>query len=390
MNFNPRYIIVADPSSMRWEHYRRDLLAFWQDRNLEPSIQLLDWTTVIARKGDVADLLDSHQAIVRVESPGRDPHVIHKLMDVAGSSDFNSTDVSDSQGCIASPKLIYQGLCHVLKGLQKSFANQPIQEANLDDVALMFDKNLTTAKLLKAEIPCPPTFQPAGGMGAEQLLEDLGKRRWTRAFVKLAYGSCASGIAVVSPLSDPPTAVTTVLPIGSGFFNTFNVRTVQGKELLDILDFILSEEATVQKEIPKMEIRGRNFDARFVMIEGKTAATIFRASSHPMTNLHLGGQRMTTDQCKEMIPKRHWLDAIEYCQHAAELIDGQVLGVDVAFDRRTGAPYVIELNAFGDFFPNWVNSQGKTLHQIGIERSAQKWINSRTDRAVGSARFEIG
>lgn len=90
-----------------------------------------------------------------------------------------------------------------------------------------------------------------------------------------------------------------------------------------------------------------------------------------MTNLHLGGSRAEPQRCRHELSQRHWLDALDDSIAAAELFQLPSIGVDVAFDRHTGRPYIIELNAFGDFFPNWVNDDGRTIHQIEIESTAQ-------------------
>ena len=99
-------------------------------------------------------------------------------------------------------------------------------------------------------------------------------------------------------------------------------------------------------------------------------ATIFRLSVHPMTNLHLGGRRGEFARCRAAVPTRTWLDALDHCAEAAACFDSAVAGVDLLFERGFGRHYVLEVNAFGDFFPGWTDAAGRSVHAIEIEATA--------------------
>ena len=111
------------------------------------------------------------------------------------------------------------------------------------------------------------------------------------------------GIAVVHALDEPVWAVTSMLRAGE-FYNTRRLQTVRGPGLDATLDFLLREDAVIQQGIPMAQIDGQNFDVRVVVIYGQPAFTVFRLSSQPMTNLHLGGRRGQPDQCRACIPQR--------------------------------------------------------------------------------------
>ena len=74
-----------------------------------------------------------------------------------------------------------------------------------------------------------------------------------------------------------------------------------------------------------------------------------------------------------MIPDRAWADAIDVCWRASQLFDMAALGIDLAFDRHTLRPQIIEINAFGDFFPDWTDDQGRSIHQIEIAGTAARF-----------------
>ena len=136
------------------------------------------------------------------------------------------------------------------------------------------------------------------------------------------------------------------------------------------IQFVLNEGAIVQRGIPMAQVDGQNFDVRVVCVDGKPAATIFRLSPHPMTNLHLGGRRGHYEQCRAAIPTREWLDALDHCADAAACFDSTIAGVDLLFERGFRRHYVLEVNAFGDFFPGWTDAHSRSVHALEIEATA--------------------
>jgi glutathione synthase/RimK-type ligase-like ATP-grasp enzyme len=117
---------------------------------------------------------------------------------------------------------------------------------------------------------------------------------------------------------------------------------------------------------------GQNFDIRVVTVYGKPAAVIFRLSPHPMTNLHLGGRRGDYERCRAAIPTRDWLDALDHCADAAACFDSAITGVDLLFERGFRRHYVLEVNAFGDFFPGWADARGRSVHALEIAATAER------------------
>lgn len=367
----PAYVVIADPDSMRYSFYERDLRMFWNSRGITPEIQVISWRDVCGADGHIGRFLPQHRALLRIESPARDFAVIRELLRAGQRSLGQSVSewTEGANGWIASPKLIFHGLQASLRGIAQTLSTHRhiASPARPEHVALLFDKNETSSLLGKAGIPVPESFQPEGD--ADSLISELRIRGWSKAYVKLAYGSCASGIVVLEPLSDCCSGVTTVREIDGLYYNTYDVRRVQGTELTSILTFILNETATVQKAVPKARIADRNFDLRVVVLGGQVIATVCRMSRHPMTNLHLGGQRGDIEESRRCVGQRRWLDAMDSCVQAADLCDLPCVGIDVAFDRGSGEHFILEMNSFGDFFPNWKSPSGRTIHELEIEHS---------------------
>src|SRR5262249_9702381 len=241
-------------------------------------------------------------------------------------------------------------------------------------VAAMFDKTVTAWKVKAAGVPVPDML--GRPVDAAALVPELVFiHHWPTAYIKLNTGSSATGIVVLHPGEQgrPDFGVTSLARVNGEFFNSRLLRHVTGPELERAVQFVLDDGAIVQRGVPMAQIDGQNFDVRVVCVYGKPTASIFRLSSHPMTNLHLGGRRGDFAHCRAAIPNREWLDAIDHCAEAAGCFDSAVAGVDLLFERGFRRHYVLEVNAFGDFFPGWTDARGRSVHAIEIGATAERW-----------------
>jgi glutathione synthase/RimK-type ligase-like ATP-grasp enzyme len=269
--------------------------------------------------------------------------------------------------------LLHRGFCRTLTGLRATLDRRTnlIPLACPLAIAELFDKTATSKRLVDAGLPCPPTLRPPRDAG--QLIDHLRLRHFKTAYVKLNAGSSATGIAVVHALDDPPWAITSMLRVGDTFHNTRKLQRITGEKLDDVLSFLLCEGAFIQEGVPMAQIDGQNFDVRVVVIHGSPAFTIFRLSSLPMTNLHLGGRRGRWHDCRAAIPTRAWLDALDHCVDAARLYACSSVGVDLVFERGFARHFILEINAFGDFFPGLTDLAGHTVHETEITMTAKKF-----------------
>ncbi len=374
----PRYVLIANPGTKRCELYRAELLAYWSARGVTPDVEVVPWAEVVARDGNLDELraFDT-PSLVRMESPGKSDTATRLLLE-AGARDDPSEPPRDwralelPKGLLVRPGLLYRGFRRVLRGLRKSFDARPHLNPTACPLAVaeMFDKAATRRKLEAAGVPVPETVEP---QDTDECLARLDG--WPVAYVKLNTGSSATGIVV---LHQPPGAdafgITTLANIGGAFYNSRLVRRVTDPELVAAVRFVLNEGAIVQRGIPMAQIDGQNFDVRVVCVYGQPAAVIFRLSPHPMTNLHLGGRRGDYDRCRAAIPTREWLDALDHCADAATQFDSAIAGVDLLFERGFRRHYVLEVNAFGDFFPGWADARGRSIHALEIDATAARLL----------------
>jgi hypothetical protein len=371
--------MIAGPGTKRCETYRAELRAFWAARGAAVEPDVVPWTEVIARDGNLDTLpAFDRPAVVRLESPGKDDSAARLLLE-AGARDDPAEPPRDwraldlPKGLLVRPGLLYRGFRRVLRGLRRSFDARPHLRPTACPLAVaeMFDKTATAAKLRAAGVPIPETLPPGPRtLAAVRAAAVAGG--WPTAYVKLNTGSSATGIVVLHPHADEPFGVTTLAEIGGAFYNSRLVRRVTGPALESAVGFVLGEGDIVQCGVPMAQIDGQNFDVRVVCVYGAPAAVIFRLSPHPMTNLHLGGTRGDFARCRAAVPTREWLDALDHCADAAACFDSAVAGVDLLFERGFRRHYILEVNAFGDFFPGWADARGRSVHALEIAATAER------------------
>ena len=372
----PRYVLIANPGTKRCELYRCELLA----SGSAPAVEVVPWADVVSRDGGLDDLpAFDRPAIVRLESPGKDDRVT-RLMLEAGARDDPGEPAwkwSDPlpKGLLVRPGLWFRGFRRVLRGLRRSFDARPHLAPTTCPLAVaeMFDKTTTCRKLSAAGVPVPET------MATDRITPARIKATgWPTTYLKLNTGSSAAGIMVLQSVPGglaPPyglSAVTTLARVGGEFYNTRRLQHPQPADLLAGIAFLVGEGAIAQRGIPLARIDGENFDVRVVCVRGRPVASIFRLSPHPMTNLHLGGRRGDFAHCRAAVPTRAWLDALDHCSVAAGCFDSAVVGVDLAFEQGFRRHFVLELNAFGDFFPRWVDASGRSIHALEIASTAAR------------------
>ncbi|MCS6865543.1 MAG: STM4014 family protein [Gemmataceae bacterium] len=372
-----RLVMIANPGTKRCEFFRHQAAA-WKG---ELTLEVVPWAEVIARDGCLDDLAPfDAPAIVRLESPGKDDTVTRLLLE-AGVRDNPTEPAWDwraqtlPKGLLLRPGLLYRGFRRVLRGLRQAFEARPHLRPTACPLAIaaMFDKTVTAWKLKRRGVPVPPMLPPAPD-STIFLLELKELADWPRVYVKLNTGSSATGMVVLHiPADDTPIwGLTTLQQMDGQFYNTRRVRTIRNADLQVALQFLWDEGVIIQRGIPMAQINGRNFDVRVVCVYGQPVATIFRLSHLPITNLHLGGRRGDYRSCRATIPTRAWLDALDHASEAAQSFDAAIAGVDLVFECGYHHHYILEVNAFGDFFPGWLDPSGRSIPQIELDAFAER------------------
>ena len=186
----------------------------------------------------------------------------------------------------------------------------------------------------------------------------MNSRQSRRVFVKLNYGSSASGIAALeqNPKTGNYQLFTTMEHVVENgvdrFYNNLKIRRTQTlREITCLLDFLFREGAHVEQWIPKATYQGFAYDLRAVAIGHHANHIIARLSKSPFTNLHLGNRRMRPD---EIGLKPEQLDAIQQVAITGLQTFKQTTyaGFDIILPANSNRPLILEVNAFGDQINN--------------------------------------
>lgn len=231
---------------------------------------------------------------------------------------------------------------------------------DVEEIAVMFDKRLTHARLLSAGVPVPVALPEVDGYAAlRSRMDEAGERR---VFVKPAHGSSASGVVALQTAPGRVRAVTSASLTGGRLVNSLRVRSYETEdEVATLIDLLAPDGLHVERWLPKAALGGRVFDLRVVVIGGEPTHAVVRTSRTPMTNLHLGGSRGDLEAVRHALGKDGWRRALDVCARAAACFPGSpMVGVDllVGFGLRRFA--VCEVNAFGDLLPGLTGLPGSS------------------------------
>ncbi|MCK2221847.1 STM4014 family protein [Actinomadura sp. ATCC 31491] len=220
---------------------------------------------------------------------------------------------------------------------------------DVGEIGVMFDKRRCHAVLREAGVPVPPAF--AASSYAE-LRDGLAREGWTRAFVKPAHGSSASGVIALQTAGDRVRAVTSAAwGPGGGLVNSLRVRAYTSwEEVRRVVDVLAGDGLHVERWFPKASHGESAFDLRVVTVAGRPTHAVVRMSRTPMTNLHLGGRRGDLGLVRSRAGL--WERVLEVCAGAAACFPGSLMtGVDVMVGADWRSVAVAEVNAFGDLLP---------------------------------------
>ncbi|MGW3951256.1 STM4014 family protein [Streptomyces sp. NPDC004752] len=238
-----------------------------------------------------------------------------------------------------------------------------VTSADPEDVAVMFDKRRCHARLAAAGVPVPPALTgPIGGW--DGLREQLKAARISRAFVKPAHGSSASGVVALSVAGPGRVRATTSVETtcDGRLYNSLRVRHYTSEtEVAALVDALVPDGIHVERWLPKASQGGRAADLRVVVVAGRATHAVVRTSRHPMTNLHLGGARGDLDTARVAIRAAggDFADVLEVAERAAACFPGTLcVGVDVLPSTGWRRFTVGEVNAFGDLLPRLTGLPG--------------------------------
>jgi hypothetical protein len=331
-----------------------------------PAPRVLPWADVLA---GAAPGFGAGE-LVRVDSPGEDAEVDRLLRDASRPARY---------GEILGASAWYAGLCRALHRLDAAARQSgALLLSSPAEVAVLFDKTACHARLAAAGIPVPAAL-PAPVTSWAQLCRALDAHGWSRVFVKPRHGSSASGVLALHRSATRIQAITPVEVADGGLFNSLRIREYSDEATVAaIVDRLGADGGLhVERWFPKAGLHGRRFDLRVLVVAGRPAQIVVRASAYPMTNLHLGGVRGDLAAVRDRVGARAWRRALDSCVAVAACFpDSLHVGVDlmIGSDFRTHA--VAEANAFGDLLPGLL-VDGRDSYATELAALAAGWRPAR-------------
>lgn len=267
--------------------------------------------------------------------------------------------LKDMQGVLHHPSQWFRGYCRLLARLLREaheiypdsqWLNHP------GDIAAMTDKRQTQLVLSQAGIPIPrPVAQEQQPTDYASLREMMMSRRMHRVFIKLAFGSAATGVIAyqLHPVTGAEIAITTVEvenyitrpPI---YYNSGKLRRYTDTATISgIINWLYRHGAHAEQWIPKAGFQGRAFDIRQLVVLREACHAVARVSTTPITNLHLRSQRMSPSEAglSESVQEQVRITAV---QALAAFPRSSVAGIDVLVSEGSQQCYVADVNPFGD------------------------------------------
>jgi hypothetical protein len=352
---------------------------------------ILSWRDFLSAPERLEALLGPH-AYLRVDTPDRDIGSLAALYragaPVAAAAGYatlpDEEHASLADGAIGSPAQLAFGLVAGIKEAAEIAAGRSAaMSCTAEDVALAFDKTESLRALCAGTVPTPRMLPEVVGWDALVAAMEISRMR--RVFVKVRHGSAASGMVAIARNAEQWVAFTTAVLTSDGELRaTKRVRRVVDRiELAQLIDRLASLGLHCEEWLPKIGIGDRTVDLRLVMI-GNAFVPVLRTSRHPMTNLHLDGDRGSPEPLIRRIGDAAWNSAIESASKAARCFPGlHTTGVDLAIlaDGRRHA--VLEVNAFGDYIKD-IAVGGLDSHQIQV-RSIDARLRSAARLAEAAA-----
>lgn len=366
-------VIIGNPENRRVTLFQ-DALA----RRGHPFARVVRWLDLV-RAEDPSQLLPDSPALVRIDSFGEDFAVFKELLrrgedeaSAAGVEVLSARAIDaleDDHGRILAPRQEHLGFLRVLASLEAGFRERPFLDLRAspspETIRVLFDKRACVSLFERARVPFPAPLPVVDS--PETLRAAMAAAGISRVFVKLTCGSSASCLGLYECDDSGRASFFTSMEIAAErLYNSLRPRLYREPAAIDrLLAYLLREGSHVEAHVPKARLGGRFFDTRMLVIDGDVRFTVVRKSQHPITNLHLGGQRGTMAELNEAIAPEVIGDAKASAARVFEMQHCLHLGVDVMFTADRTGHRVLEANAFGDLFPN-LESEGLSVYDWEI------------------------
>ena len=375
------WLVLGNPDNRRVTLFQAAL------RELQlPPAQVVSYCDYLRGQIDLDCLLRrlaSENGVLRIESPGED-HAVERLLIARGAALLGrpcgtvgaEDDIAPAvalrlradAGRVRHPRQWFAGFSATLSDLGTILQSNPGVRAQNHpcEIRALFDKPHCHAMLASQGVAVPRALPPVANY--DELRSAMCAAGMSRVFVKLAYGSSASGVVAFTTGGTRPLAITSLELVrrrgAARFYNNLRLsRYDRERDLRTIFDFLGREGLQVEEWLPKASQGDRNFDLRVVTIAGRACHAVVRTSRSPLTNLHLGNRRGDLAALQRAAGPR-WQIVVDLCERAAQVFPAAVyVGWDVLVTPGFRRAYILEGNAFGDLLPGVTFADRSTYAQ---------------------------
>jgi glutathione synthase/RimK-type ligase-like ATP-grasp enzyme len=355
-----QFIILGNPENRRVAFFQAAL----RQQDLPPA-KVLSYQDYLSERVALSDVAAPND-VLRIESPGESFWVEQKMLALGAEANSASAatklsadaamSLSFDLGRILYPRQWYEGFCLVADRLERERVELGLSVMNHpEEIKVMFHKPKSHARFLEAQVPVAPSLGEISSY--DELRDEMQRRDIERVFVKLSFGSSASGVVAYQADESGELAITSAELVRSRneikLYNSLRIRRYNKRsDIKAVLNYLLREGAIVEEWLPKAVFQGYPFDLRVVVIEGVAKHFVVRLGKSPMTNLHLGNARGDATLFRQELSEQSWREICQTCEAAfAAFPKGLYAGVDLLL-TPTQEKVVLEINSFGDLLPN--------------------------------------
>lgn len=358
-------LVIGDPQSRRMSQLLEAASQVGLDSRV---VSFADW--LADSRGNEPN---EHGALCRIEAPGSDPVTIRAIlkrgepaMEERRLVPVRADEIEQDEfgrGRIMYPLQWYLGFRQILEELARWGGELGVRWMNTPQaVAVAFDKQQCRNLWSESDVPIPSGFE---GISRYDALRAAVPDRHARLFIKLRYGFSAMGAVALEWRDSLVRAITTVETCWHAgrprMYVSKKPRVLQREfEIAWLIDTLGMEEIVVEEWLPKARWRGKPFDLRIVVIDGRARHAVGRAHASPFTNLNLDAERIDRETVAQRLGDG-WSLATTAAERAARRIHGAFyLGMDVLVRPCRQRCAVLEANAFGDYLPGLLESSEST------------------------------
>lgn len=370
------WLLTTNPENRRAALFQAALA-----REGELPAQILSYEDLL-QEGVKPDVIPALPLVWKLDSPGENFAVEKGLLvrglaqaETEGSPFLGETEIdklSLDPGRILYPRQWYLGFVALLADLATARARPDVVCTwNASEISVMFDKARCHARCLAGGVPVPES--PGEVRGFDELIARMEAAGWSRAFVKLAHGSSASGVVAFRFASrgqrlEAITSAEMVATEGEvKLYNSLRIRRYTTlSEVRTLIDTLARQKVHVERWLPKARLSDREMDVRVVVIGGHPRHLVVREGRCPMTNLHLGNRRGDAELLRTRLGEEGQASLAALAARAGRLFPRSLsVGVDIAIAPNFREFRVLEVNAFGDLLPG-VMHEGRDTYAAQV------------------------